>query len=343
MQDLHNVADYLFRIIGDYGNLQRPMSLEATSNRSYNNSTLNRAVPGIYRLTDRTDGFDDENKKYWWKNASFLEDVFDDGSETSNAVLIVLGPGAITKLNLSEQANYFNPVQPTAGNPGGTRVTIDGITGLFTSVNTQQVSSGFISFNAKREGTTYSEEPFDYYSVQILFFKRISGRYALYVRYGSRTGTWTKFEDVLTRDRIGMMSPVGKFDREVEYRELISLMNQYPIVHCYIDSVMWPISVVDGKQARVVRLPNIDHKSNEHARIPMGAEVTFLFEPNTFDYDFVVLRTDRLADGTESSNLMGTIPKIEDRGNTTVEYRQLVLRWIGGWKVVSFTDLKRTF
>ena len=345
LQDLHNVADYLFRIIGDYGNLQRPMSLEATSNRSYNNSTLNRAVPGIYRLTDRTDGFDDENKKYWWKNASFLEDVFDDGSETRNAVLIVLGPGAITKLNLSEQTNYFNPVQPTAGNPGGTRVTIDGITGLFTSVNTQQVSDGFVSFNAKREGTTYSEGPFDYYSVQILFFKRTSGRYALYVRYGSNTGSWTTFEDVLsvntlnTRDYIGMMSADEKFDPNAEHEELISLMNKYPIVHCYIGG-RWGVGA-DGK--RVMWLPDINPRSNEQDRIPMGAEVTFLFEPNTFDADFDVYRTDYLADGSGLAGIMGTIPALEDLSDKTVGYRQLVLKWLRGWKVVSFTDLKRTF
>ncbi len=348
LQDLHNVADYLFRIIGDYGNLQRPMSLKATEDKEYNNTKLNYAIPGIYRLTDPSDGTNTENKNYWWKNKSLLSDVFDDGSETRNAVLIVLGPGAITKLNEDDQTHYFNPVQRAIHNSTDVnqrvsdRVAIDGITGLFTSVGDTYTLKKLVSFEAQREGTTYRGSPYDYYSMQILFFKRTSGRYALYVRYGSNTGSWTTFEDVLsfntTRDYIGIMNVGYKFEPNVEHKELISLMNKHPVVHCYIGDG-W---AVDGNGKRVMHLPDIDPISNENG-IPMGAEVTFLFRPCTFDSDFDIMMTDYRDDGSRPDVCMGTIPKIENLSNTDIAYRQLVLRWIGGWKVVSFTDLKRTF
>lgn len=349
LQDLHNVADYLFRIIGDYGNLQRPMSLEATDNYDTNVAHLNSAIPGIYRLTDPSDRLDNGDKSYWCKEESSpLWDVFDDGSETRNAVLIVLGRGAITKLNADDQLHYFNPVQRAIHNstdvnrPVNDRVAIDGITGLFTSVGDRYALKKLVSFEAQREGTTYSDSPYDYYSMQILFFKRTSGRYALYVRYGSNTGSWTTFEDVLsvntTRDYIGIMSAGHKFEPNVEHRELISLMNKHPIVHCYIGDG-W---VASGDGKRVMYLPDIGHMPNANV-VPMGAEVTFLFKPYTFDADFEVRMIDYRDDGSGEEVCMGTIPKIENPSNTDIAYRQLVLRWIGGWKVVSFTDLKRTF
>ena len=352
LQDLHNVADYLFRIIGDYGSLQRPMSLEATNNYDTNVAHLNSAIPGIYRLTDPSDRLDNGDKSYWCKEESSpLWDVFDDGSETRNAVLIVLGRGAITKLNADDQLHYFNPVQRAIHNSTDVnqrvndRVAIDGITGLFTSVGDRYALKKLVSFEAQREGTTYSDSPYDYYSMQILFFKRTSGRYALYVRYGSNTGYWTTFEDVLsantTRDYIGIMSAGHKFEPNVEHKELISLMNKHPVVHCYIGGGdNW--DDVDGDGNRVMYLPDIGRMPNANV-VPMGAEVTFLFRPSTFDADFEVRMIDYRDDGSGEEVRMGTIPKIEDHTNTPVGYRQLVLRWIGGWKVVSFTDLKKTF